>query len=715
MMLPIRRVFPVLLAGCVVVAGCGGKDGTGPGGGPTGVSVLTGEAQTGTVGGVLPVQVVFKAANSSGGVAGVSISVAVPAGQGGSVSPQNGTTDANGLFTVSWTLGSAPGPQTITATATGGFSATAHATANVGPPVSVVASSAAFQYVVVGHAAPILPTVVVADAFGNPLPGVAVTFETLSAGEVLTGPAQTTDASGHATVGSWTIGPDALSYQVRARIANGAVAIFEARGAPATLVSVAGNGQTGNAGTVLAIAPAVRAARDDGSPLPNVAIAFTVTAGGGQIDASSPVTGTDGIARADRWILGTTAGLNTVNALAQGAPPVTFTATGIAAIASALLASSPTTQSGFFGNYLSGTPALRVTDAGGNPVAGQAVTFAITQGGGQLTGGSTTTDFDGRASLRSWRLGNAASNIILATVGALAPLSFNATGSAPPASTFKIEVRYGAGTPTTAQKAAFDLAVARWTQLILAGAPPYLVFEDAEPCAPSIIGETVDGLVIFADLNPIDGVGGVLGRSAPCIVRDDPGYLPAEGLMEFDTSDLATLEANGQLNTVILHEMGHVLGYGTIWDFDPFPGVKPANAFLVGLGGGNPFFNGSTARAAFSGAAAPLGAVFSGLSVPVESGGGSGTAYSHWRESVLGNELMTGFLNGGSNPLSAITVDQFRDLGYVVNDAVADAYTFQAALQGAFQAPLQLVEGRVPGDIIVINRQGHAVGRIPRR
>jgi hypothetical protein len=158
-----------------------------------------------------------------------------------------------------------------------------------------------------------------------------------------------------------------------------------------------------------------------------------------------------------------------------------------------------------------------------------------------------------------------------------------------------------------------------------------------------------------------------------------------------------------------------VLGFGTIWDFDPFPGVKPANGFLVGFAGFNPFFNGATARAAFSGAATPLGSAFSGLSVPVESGGGAGTAYSHWRESVLGSELMTGFLNAGTNPLSAITVDQFRDLGYVVNDALADVYTFQAALQGAFQAPLQLVEGQVPGDIIVINRQGHAVARIPRR
>ena len=60
-------------------------------------------------------------------------------------------------------------------------------------------------------------------------------------------------------------------------------------------------------------------------------------------------------------------------------------------------------------------------------------------------------------------------------------------------------------------------------------------------------------------------------------------------------------------------------------------------------------------------------------------------------------------------------MDQFRDLGYTVNDALADTYTFQALLRSAFETPLQLIEGKVRGDIIVINRSGHAVARIPRR
>ena len=35
--------------------------------------------------------------------------------------------------------------------------------------------------------------------------------------------------------------------------------------------------------------------------------------------------------------------------------------------------------------------------------------------------------------------------------------------------------------------------------------------------------------------------------------------------MSFDTADLARMEADGSLTDVILHEMGHVLGFGTLW------------------------------------------------------------------------------------------------------------------------------------------------------
>jgi hypothetical protein len=111
-----------------------------------------------------------------------------------------------------------------------------------------------------------------------------------------------------------------------------------------------------------------------------------------------------------------------------------------------------------------------------------------------------------------------------------------------------------------------------------------------------------------------------------------------------------------------------------------------------------------------------VGFAFSGTPVPVEGlPFGVGTAYSHWRKATFANELMTGILGLPPNPLSAVSVASLRDLGYQVNDALADPFTFMAALQGYGQPGLEMVEGQLPGDILVINRQGRRVGSIPRR
>ncbi len=74
--------------------------------------------------------------------------------------------------------------------------------------------------------------------------------------------------------------------------------------------------------------------------------------------------------------------------------------------------------------------------------------------------------------------------------------------------------------------------------------------------------------------------------------------------------------------------------------------------------------------------------------VPVENTGGAGTRDSHWRDSILVNELMTGWAGPGTNlPLSRITVGSLADLGYTVNYAAADAYTpSSSSLAAARQA-----------------------------
>lgn len=702
-----------------IAPACGG-DSSGPSE-PTLLVFKAGEQQSGQVGTVLPLKVVIEARNSRGPVADVTIAVGVESSGSGSVTPASAKTGTDGTAQFTWTLGSKIGAQTLTAATTGSSPIHSSTTANAaaGPPTIVLASTAVLQHVVVGHAVSTLPAVTVTDRFGNLLAGASVTFELLQPGSVVSGTAGTTDAAGSATLGGWTIGPDALTYSIEARIANGAVALFEAIGIPASLTAFAGAGQTANAGTSVPILPAVRALRDDGTPLPNVAVTFTVTSGGGSVIGGTTVTAADGTARPIRWVLGTTPGLNRLEASTPGRAPVSFDAIGTAGLPAQVVASAGTSLSGFFGNYLIGAPEVTVTDGVGNPVAGIPVDFQVAQGGGQLTGVAAQTDFLGRAAATSWRLGNAGTQVVTATAGALPPVSFTATGSAPPPSTFKIEVRYVAGTnPTTSQRAAFDAASARWTQLIIAGAPPYTVVPtDIDPSGdcPSMLNEVVDGIVIHVKFENLNNAN-ILGATGLCVIRDN-GFLPVQGLMFLNTGALAVAETNGWLPDIILHEMGHALGYGTLWEVTiPDHPELGANHFRDGVPGTNPTYNGAAARAAFYGSIAP-GTSFTGTAVPLEATGGAGTAYVHWRESTFKTEIMTGTISlpGVANPLSAMSVQQFRDLGYVVNDAPTDTYTFQALIQAAgTPVGIQFSETQLKGPVVVINRNGRVIGRVPR-
>lgn len=218
-----------------------------------------------------------------------------------------------------------------------------------------------------------------------------------------------------------------------------------------------------------------------------------------------------------------------------------------------------------------------------------------------------------------------------------------------PASEFDIVVRFTDNNMTASQQAAFADAAARWSEIIVGDLPD--VFTS--------VG-LVDDVVIDASAPYIDGPFNILGQAGPREVRSR-SLLPAYGIMRFDSADLSIMEANGTLTDVILHEMGHVLGLGTLWSF---------MNLASGLGGSNPVYTGAAGRAAYG---ELLGT--GPTDVPLENSGGSGTRDGHWRESVFDHELMTGYAESGAMPISQLTVAALADMGYEVNFAAADAYS----------------------------------------
>jgi hypothetical protein len=330
-------------------------------------------------------------------------------------------------------------------------------------------------------------------------------------------------------------------------------------------------------------------------------------------------------------------------------------------------------QIGLLSKTVNVPPAVLVEDSEGNPVPGATVTFTVTGGGGSATGTEAVADAAGIARVGSWTLGSGPGANALQAAITGDDIAFGATGQA---AAYDVEVRYfGAELPTSTQQAAFTAAAARWEQLIFGDVADVPMNLAADWCG-SVTGlpalaETMDDLVIYAQVTPIDGAGGILGQAGPCFIRTTGG-LPILGIMQFDAADLDGLEAGGQLELVIAHEMGHVVGLGTLWD-GPF--TLLANPCPdTGTCTTDPHFTGTRGLAAFDAVGGT--AYVAGAKVPVEETGGVGTRNGHWRESVFVNELMTGFLNGGSNPLSIVSVGSFWDMGYLVAYADANAFAW---------------------------------------
>lgn len=169
--------------------------------------------------------------------------------------------------------------------------------------------------------------------------------------------------------------------------------------------------------------------------------------------------------------------------------------------------------------------------------------------------------------------------------------------------------------------------------------------------------KAVDDILITAELGNIDGLYGVLGQAGPTSVRTN-GSLPATATMKFDIVDVNAMGLDAFAD-VVLHEMAHSLGLGSIWD-------------RLGLVS-NGLYTGANALAEFI----EMGG--SGNGIPVEQDGGAGTAGSHWDEETFNNELMTGYINEGENPFSEMSAASFADLGYVITSnyaALSDPYIF---------------------------------------
>lgn len=234
------------------------------------------------------------------------------------------------------------------------------------------------------------------------------------------------------------------------------------------------------------------------------------------------------------------------------------------------------------------------------------------------------------------------------------------TTTVKPTSNFTIDIRF-LGTPTTTMRSQIQSSVDWWETALIGDVPSTQITATAGSClkASPAVNRTVDDMMLDVEIVAIDGVGGVLGQAGPCWVRSSDG-LTSWGILRIDLADAGEMLKVGRFDDVIRHEVGHTLGFGTLWE-----STKP---LVVRSSSGAIGFKGTAALTEWRN----LGG--SGTTVPIETAGGPGTAGCHWSETAFGVEMMTGYLDT-ANPISRVTIASMKDLGYGVNLAVADSYS----------------------------------------
>lgn len=740
------------------------------------VTLVSGDGQAATVGATLLEGLVAQS-NDAGGspVPSIDIAFEVAAG-GGALSVTAVTTDAQGRASSAWTLGTEAGTQrvdvAIVGTTSGGAAFTA--TAAAGPPAAVSKVSGDEQSATKGTALADPVVVRVADEFDNGVSGVTVSFAVNGGGGLVdTGLAETgSDGTAQAV---WTMGPAAGAGALTATVQGFAPVGFSATslGVPDLIVSAltatpntptlqqtvtvrvtvsnAGDGpsnldvtvQVEVDGTVVgsldvdALAPAGEA---DGEftlgPLAEGAHTITVRVDpGGAITESDEsnnssdiqVTAVDAVALEVGTPVTGLAGATDSQTFFTIEVPAATPAPGWGPVATSIEGGARPQKTGF------APGAIRMVE-GSRGASSPARAAAVTRLAVTLSGGTGDADlyvhFGSRpneladydcfslevATTESCVFNNPAPGTYHILVQGFADYSgVTLLGTTAEGGPFNIELVFiNHGTPS--QDEAIAAAAVRWMGIVRSELPDVdfsanPVAADACIAGQPLVNDVVDDLRIFVDLIPIDGPFGILAQAGWCLRRGSG--LPIIGVMQFDVADLDLLAVTGNMGTLVIHEMGHVLGIGTLWD--EFGLLQ--NPSLPSSQGADTHFTGSLAIAAFDAAG---GVTYTGgAKVPVENMAGVGSGDGHWRETPLDDELMTPFLNSGQpNPLSTISIQSLADLGYTVDVAQADSYSKAFAAPG--RAPS--VGGRMiwlqndiyNGPLMVIDNNGRVI-RVIRR
>lgn len=401
---------------------------------PSAIALVSGGGQSGTVSKPLGAPLVVRVTAGDGlGVSGVNVAFAVASG-GGSVGG-SAVTGSDGTAQTAWTLGSAVGTQTVTATATGVAGSVTFSATATQPRLAFSGGIGTVQATV-----PFAVNVTMQDGSGAALTSfngpVSLGLGNNPASDALAGTLTANAVNGVASFTGLTLRKVATGVTLSAS-ANGVTTItsdaFDVGPGPASkLVFTVQPTNAAIGGSIGSIAVAARDAADNPTPsfVGTVTLALNSSVAGAALSGVVSVPAIAGVASFGGLSVNA-AGIGYTLTASSGslASATSLGFTVASGVATTIQVINGANQTAAVGAALSPITVL-VTDAGGNPKPGVAITFAVATGGGSLSTTSATTSTAGQAST-TWTLGLAGgTQTITATAAGIAsPITISATAT----------------------------------------------------------------------------------------------------------------------------------------------------------------------------------------------------------------------------------------------------------------------------------------------
>ena len=365
---------------------------------PQKVSIISGDNQEGLPGETLEKPIVIEVRDQRNQpLRGVRVTFVVTAG-GGTLTVTTTETDTNGRAQSELTLGPNAGTNTVSVSVSDIDLSKFFTAQGIRTPHAILKISGDNQEGLPGEVLTDPFIVEVRDKNGFVVEGVPVTFAVTAGEGTLDQPNTATDANGRAR-NNLTLGDDPVTNTIRA-IAEGISqpVTFNAKGirVPKTLLRISGDDQEGFPGESISN-PLVVEVRDQfDTPLEEVQVTFTITAGGGTLSSTDAKTDGNGRTQSE-LILGLNAGTNKVSASVSGIEQsVTFSSEGVRT-PQLIVKISGDEQEGIPNTELPHPFVIEVQDKNGSSLEGALVTFALADGDATPSVTSATTDSNGRA------------------------------------------------------------------------------------------------------------------------------------------------------------------------------------------------------------------------------------------------------------------------------------------------------------------------------